>query len=111
MTIKTKRVYDKPSEDDGYRICIMRFPYWINPAFKEFQEHKERWMPILAPSALLLKSYKTNAISWDTFAERYNTDINNNPNAIKLVQELRDRSKTETITLLCQEIRRRSVLS
>ena len=70
----------------------MRFPYWINPAFKEFQEHKERWMPILAPSALLLKSYKTNAISWDTFAERYNTDINNNPNAIKLVQELRDRS-------------------
>ncbi len=81
----------------------MRSPVWINKAMKEFIEHKERWLPDLAPSELLLKDWKTQAISWDIFTERYNLEIYSNTDAMKLVQELGYRNKTETITLLCQE--------
>jgi|GEM_PF-1297715 hypothetical protein len=53
MTIKTKRVYDKPEES----VLIMRRPIMMNPALKEFRKvagvRPERHMIELSPSASL----------------------------------------------------------
>ena len=103
MTIKTKRVYDKPEPEDGLRILIMRHPIWINKAFREFQQNPKRWMPELSPSSGLLMSYKNNTVNWDTFELSFIKEVCYNPYAIAGICKLYEQNKTSDITLLCQE--------
>ena len=69
MTIKTKRVYDKPDPTDGYRVLVMTKPIWTNAAFN--RENFDSWVSVLSPSRELLKSYETGMINWDLFTEGF----------------------------------------
>jgi uncharacterized protein YeaO (DUF488 family) len=95
MTIKTKRVYDKPEEGDGYRVVVMRH----RPRFLKKGSY-DHWMQELSPSASLLKSYQTRMIDWDTFTASYHKEMKN---SLEAIHELREKSKVTDVTLLCHE--------
>ncbi|MFN3422051.1 MAG: DUF488 domain-containing protein [Armatimonadota bacterium] len=96
MPVKTKRVYEPSSPDDGTRILVMRFyPRGVK------REHFHEWRKELGTEPELIKAWKEGSISWDEFAHRYETQIATDPQAQAALNELAQRATHETITLLC----------
>lgn len=93
MTIKIKSILDKKSDDDGLRICVMRF-------VKPHHEY-DKWVRELAPSAVLLRDYRAETIDWNEFEKRYLEEMKGRK---ELIADFRRRSdRGDTITLLCWE--------
>jgi uncharacterized protein YeaO (DUF488 family) len=95
--LKTKSVYDKPGEEDGIRILVMRL--WCRPLSKEKAKIVE-WKRELAPSKELLDDWNNNRIDWAMYEKRYLKEMENQSESIK---KLAERAKKETVTLLCKE--------
>ena len=93
MTIRTKRIYDPPSHDDGYRLLVMRlWPRGIRRAAVD------RWEKDLGPSRELLKSVQTGQLSWDDLAVRCRDEMSARH---ELLERYRDLGRRQTLTLLC----------
>jgi uncharacterized protein YeaO (DUF488 family) len=96
--IKSKSVYyDKTEESDGIRILVMR--RWCRPLSKKKAKINE-WLPELGPSKRLLDEWNKNLINWDEYEIRYLKEMEVRTG---LIDNLAQRAKTETITLLCKE--------
>ncbi|MCH8848994.1 MAG: DUF488 family protein, partial [Chloroflexi bacterium] len=65
MPIRTKRIYDAPSPDDGHRLLVMRV--WPRGVRKD---RVDGWDRGLAPSRELLTDLRSEAIDWPAFARR-----------------------------------------
>ena len=92
--IKTKRVYDPASPDDGRRILIDRL--WPRGIKKEEADIDE-WMKDIAPSNDLRKWFAHDTAKWFEFKKRY---INELKKKSELVERLRSEAKKGTVTLL-----------
>jgi len=92
--VKTKRVYDPVSRDDGKRILIDRL--WPRGIKKEDAQIDE-WMKDIAPSDDLRKWFAHDPAKWLEFKRRY---INELKNKSELVERLRAEAKKGTVTLL-----------
>ncbi len=93
--IRTRRVYDPPSPDDGYRLLVMRlWPRGVK------RDSVGGWEKELGPSLELLRAYRSRAIGWEAFAERYRAEMAEKP---ELLAELSRRARRGTVTLLCTE--------
>lgn len=68
MKIRTKRVYDAVSADDGFRVLVDRL--WPRGMTKE-RLGADAWMKELAPSTELRKWFKHETPSWTEFKRRY----------------------------------------
>ena len=91
--IKVKSILDRRSEDDGVRVCVMRF-------VKSFYDYDE-WLRELAPSIELLNDYRKRRIDWNEYERRYFKEMETKK---ELIKELRKRSDDgEVISLLCWE--------
>jgi uncharacterized protein YeaO (DUF488 family) len=93
-TIKTKRVYEKPSRADGMRILVDRL--WPRGLTKERAAVKE-WLKEVAPTTALRKWFGHDPDKWNEFQARYLKEL-----AAKqeLVDRLRDLCEKSTVTLL-----------
>ncbi len=91
--IRTARIYDSPTPDDGHRLLVMRF--WPRGIRKDAVDG---WQRALAPSADLLRSYQSEAVAWEEFARRYRTEVGAQPGALA---DLQRRADNGTVTLLC----------
>ena len=58
---------------------------------------------VLAPSAQLLREYKSGQLDWDYFTACFKVEILNNPKAIKRLQELKMLAKSQDVYLYCYE--------
>ncbi|AFU59815.1 MAG: DUF488 family protein [Nitrososphaera sp.] len=68
MTILTKRVYDLPSKDDGYRILVDRlWPRGISKSDAEV----DMWLKDVAPSDSLRRWFNHRPERWGEFKSRY----------------------------------------
>ena len=79
MKIRTKRVYDSPSESDGQRILIDRL--WPRGLTKE-KAQIDYWAKSIAPSTELRKWYQHDPDKWPEFQTRYFTELDANPAGI-----------------------------
>jgi len=70
--IKVKRVYDKPTPIDGYRILVGRL--WPRGLKKEDAAIDE-WMKYIAPSHELRKWYGHEEARWPEFKKRYLAEL------------------------------------
>ena len=70
--IKIKRVYDKPSRDDGKRILIDRL--WPRGIKKE-DAHIDEWLKEVAPSNELRKLFDHDPDKWAEFKKRFFTEL------------------------------------
>lgn len=91
----SRTIYDGATPDDGVRILVMRL--WPRGVRKDAADE---WLKELGTSLPLIREWKGGRIEWAEFRERYLTEVDL-PEKRVLIAALAERSKEETITLLC----------
>ena len=94
--IKTKRVYDSPGADDGYRVLVDRL--WPRGMTKE-SANLDEWLKDIAPSSDLRKWFAHEETRWDEFVRRYREELAQ-PEPVAHLARLAALSRTQTLTLL-----------
>lgn len=94
MNIKMKRVYEQPADGDGSRILVDRL--WPRGLTKE-KANIVLWLKEIAPSTELRKWFGHDPDKWRGFRQRYETELRNNKDLIKVLAE---KAKAGTITLV-----------
>ena len=95
MIKSSKTVYDASSPDDGARILVMRL--WPRGVRKDAVDE---WLRELGTSIPLIKEWKGGRIRWAEFKARFFSEMEK-PEKNVLIASFAERSKDETITLLC----------
>lgn len=94
MAIALKRVYEKASPKDGYRVLVDGL--WPRGISKD-DAALDEWKKAIAPSGDIRKQFHSGAMPWNDFRRRYLSEL-------KVYRsELRDlarRAKQERLTLL-----------
>ncbi len=93
MPIRTKRVYDPASDEDGVRLLTMRL--WPRGIRKD---QVTCWEKELGPSAKLLFGFRDGGVDWEEFERRYTEEMEAKP---ELLDRWAERAGRETVTLLC----------
>ncbi|RPJ53130.1 MAG: DUF488 domain-containing protein [Methanobacteriota archaeon] len=94
--IRTKRVYEKPDPEDGYRVLVDRL--WPRGLVKE-DARIDLWAEELAPSTVLRQWFSHDDEKWPEFERRYVAELRRageNPQ----IDAIRDRAREGTVTLL-----------
>ncbi len=94
MTLRTKRVYEKPAKTDGRRILIDRL--WPRGLTVEAAA-VDYWAKVVAPSNELRRWYRHDPARWDEFRRRYFAELDANPDGIA---ELRANLGRGTVTIV-----------
>lgn len=92
--VKTKRIYEAASRDDGKRILIDRL--WPRGIKKE-DARIDEWLKDVAPSNELRKWFSHDPAKWQEFKKRYTAELKNKS---ELIERLKAEAKKGTITLL-----------
>lgn len=75
--IKTRRAYDTPDKNDGYRILVDRL--WPRGLSHERLDC-QLWEKALAPSTQLREWFHADSLSrWNEFRVRYTAELSGNP--------------------------------
>jgi DNA-3-methyladenine glycosylase len=90
--VKIKRIYEKYSKDDGYRVLVDRL--WPRGVSKE-KAHLDLWLKEVAPSTDLRKWFGHDISRWEEFKKRYSKELETNP-GIKDLTQLIDKEKVLT---------------
>jgi uncharacterized protein YeaO (DUF488 family) len=95
MGVRTKSVYDPPSEEDGRRVLVTQFwPRGIS------RDRVDEYVRAVAPSRELVRGYKDGRIPWPAFRERYLAEMER-PEAVAEIRRLAEMSAATDVTLLC----------
>jgi len=93
--IQTKRVYEKASKEDGYRILVDRL--WPRGLTKE-KARADLWMKEIAPSDELRQWFHHQEQNWGEFVKKYKAELTKKKD---LLSELKKIAKERgTVTLL-----------
>jgi uncharacterized protein YeaO (DUF488 family) len=82
--VKIKRVYEKPSKQDGKRILVDRL--WPRGLTKE-KASVDLWLKEIAPSTVLRKWFGHEPDKWKEFQKRYQDELKNNKEQVSLLKE------------------------
>ena len=93
-TIRLKRVYEKPSRNDGLRILVDRL--WPRGLTKE-RAAVNLWLKDVAPSTELRKWFGHDPARWKEFQIRYRKELREQKDAINL---LKKKIMEHTVTLV-----------
>ena len=93
--LQTKRIYEAPSKQDGYRLLVDRI--WPRGVGKE-KAALDDWMKDVSPSTELRKWFHHDPEKWDELLDRYFAELNRNEEAVARLKEVV--TKHERVTLL-----------
>jgi len=96
VPVLTKRVYEPAVPEDGHRLLVMRF--WPRGVRKE---RVDSWQRDLAPSRDLLADFRSGAIDWAAYAERFHGEMASQPVSIEALRDARRVAAVGLLTLLC----------
>ncbi|MBZ5564218.1 MAG: DUF488 family protein [Acidobacteriia bacterium] len=96
MGVQTKRAYESPSPQDGYRVLVDGL--WPRGLTKE-KLRVDEWMRAIAPSATLRKWYGHKPEKWEEFRRRFRAELEKPPRK-ELLDELIKRARKEKVTLV-----------
>lgn len=85
VDVHTKRIYEPPSADDGYRVLIDRI--WPRGVSKQ-NAHLDEWAKELAPSAELRKWFNHQPDRFDGFRERYRAELQAHKEELRRLRRL-----------------------
>jgi uncharacterized protein YeaO (DUF488 family) len=97
MPIRIKRVYEKPSLDDGTRVLVDRL--WPRGLTKR-QAAVDAWLRQLAPSDELRKWFHARPNGWLTFCKRYLKELSESQAAAHLDALYRLAKSKKELTLV-----------
>ncbi|NNE77205.1 MAG: DUF488 domain-containing protein [Pricia sp.] len=92
--IRIKRIYEDPSNNDGYRILVDRI--WPRSISKE-DAQLDNWLKELAPSDELRKWFDHDPKKFDEFAKRYRKELDDKDSDLN---EIKEKAKSQSVTLL-----------
>ncbi|MCE9145838.1 DUF488 family protein [Bacteroides fragilis] len=93
--IKIKRVYEDPSDTDGYRVLVDRL--WPRGMKKEHLKY-DYWAKELTPSSDLRKWFHEDVPGhWKEFAEMYRKELETSDKTSEFLSRIRS---CESVTLL-----------
>jgi uncharacterized protein YeaO (DUF488 family) len=93
--IRLKRIYDPPSEDDGYRVLSTR--YWPRGIPKS---RVDEYTTKTAPSRALLREFRHEGLSWEEYVPRYLEEMAA-PEAMTTIARFAKLAESTTITMMC----------
>jgi uncharacterized protein YeaO (DUF488 family) len=92
--IKTKRAYEAPSSDDGFRILIDRlWPRGVTKAKAKI----DLWLKDVAPSDALRKRFGHDPAKWTEFEAAYGRELERKTPLLKEIKKLERKNKTLTL--------------
>jgi uncharacterized protein YeaO (DUF488 family) len=94
MSVSLKRVYEKPTRNDGYRVLVDGI--WPRGISKD-EARVDEWKKEIAPSGRLRKSLHSGSMSWGDFRREYLTELKSHRDEMR---KLADRAKRSRVTLL-----------
>ncbi len=92
--IKTKRIYEKYSPDDGFRILIDRL--WPRGVSKD-DAHVDVWFKEIAPTDHLRKWFSHDPKKWETFKKKYIKELKENKSSLVKIKDLKKEHKIITL--------------
>jgi uncharacterized protein YeaO (DUF488 family) len=92
--IRVKRVYEKPSRNDGVRVLVDRL--WPRGLTKD-RAAVDLWLKDVAPTPALRKWFGHDPARWAGFRTRYGEELRKNPEAVGV---LRKKAAGRTVTLV-----------
>jgi uncharacterized protein YeaO (DUF488 family) len=92
--IETKRAYEPPSRQDGYRVLVERL--WPRGIKKEALA-LDAWEKDLAPSNELRKWFSHDPARWKEFRRRYRAELRMQPRTLR---QLAERAANAKVTLI-----------
>ena len=92
--IKIKRAYQKPEEEDGFRILVDRL--WPRGISKE-KAKLDLWLKDVAPSTELRKWFGHDVRKWPEFQDKYREELKNNKTILSMIKKLEKENDTITI--------------
>ena len=93
-SIVIKRIYDKASEDDGYRILVDRI--WPRGVSKE-EANLDEWVKTIAPSTALRKWFDHKEERFQEFTIKYKEELIAQTEELDRIKKIAD---TQHVTLL-----------
>jgi uncharacterized protein YeaO (DUF488 family) len=94
VSIRLKRVYEKPARADGRRVLVDRI--WPRGLTKR-EARIDEWLKEIAPSAKLRKWFGHDPARWKEFKKRYAAELDDRR---EQVEALARECKKRTVTLL-----------
>lgn len=94
MSVAIKRVYERSTPRDGYRILVDRI--WPRGVSKE-EIKIDEWMKEVAPSDRLRKSFHSGSLTWGEFRKGYLSELKSHRNELRRLVQI---SKKGRITLV-----------
>ena len=88
--ITLKRVYEKPSKSDGFRILVERL--WPRGLTKE-KASVDLWLKEVAPSPELRKWYNHDVEKWREFKQRYTRELKYKREQLEEIKEYAKKGK------------------
>ena len=95
MPIRSKDVYELPSQDDGRRVLTTN--YWPRGISKE---RAGSYVRALGPSRGLLRVFKDGEITWEQYAVQYLDEMRAEKPQAEIAR-LAELSRSETVTVMC----------
>src|SRR4051812_17649847 len=93
-TIRLKRVYEPPSQEDGLRILVERL--WPRGISKG-EAAIDLWLKGIAPSTELRKWFRHEPAKWDEFRRRYRAELDQNSD---LLDDLKQKIRSGPVTFV-----------
>jgi len=93
LTVKLKRIYDPPGEDDGVRILVERL--WPR-GVRKGEARIDIWLKDIAPSHELRRWFSHRPERWEEFKRRYWEEIRDK----EAFRELVELARRGTVTLV-----------
>ena len=93
-SLKIKRIYDEPAQDDGIRIFVDRL--WARGEKKD-DAHLDYWLKNIAPTKDLRKWFNHEQEKFKEFSEKYRDELKYHTDDIK---KITDFLKTDNVTLI-----------
>jgi len=92
--IRTKRVYEEPSKEDGFRVLVDRL--WPRGLSKD-RAKVDLWLKEIAPSDALRKQFHCEKVNWKEFEKRYRVELKAKKELLKEIRRLEREHGTVTM--------------
>ena len=106
--ISTKRAYDEPSENDGYRVLVDAM--WPRGIKKE-DAHINLWLRNIAPSKELRQWFGHDPKRWESFKKKYHLELEKNHIPVDLLMEIKRRRDTVTLVYAARDTEHNNALA
>jgi len=100
MTIRLKRVYDSPDEDDGFRVLVERL--WPRGLTKE-RAQIDLWVKEAGASTELRKWFGHDPAKWEEFRRKYFEELDGRPQVIQQLSDMIRKYKTVTFLFAARD--------